>query len=79
MSLLEIILLSYLLFVQIAEVFMYYLSDTKSKILQIVLYTLYSMCFLLLVPIVIIVDLFKKIAERKHLKNQTQEEVKNEA
>lgn len=65
MSILEIILLSYVLLVQITMVVIYYHSDTKSKILQIIVYTLYAMCFPLLILIMFIVDLFKKVVERK--------------
>ena len=78
MNTLEIILLSYVLLVQILAVVMNYYATTKSKILDVFFGILFYTCFFLLLPIVAIVDLFKKIVERKHLKNQVQEEVKDE-
>ena len=78
MSLLEIILLSYVLLVQIVGVIMNYYPGAKSKISEIIIVVLFYTCFFLLTPIVLIVDLFKKIAERKHLKNQVQEDAKRD-
>lgn len=76
MSILEIILLSYLLFIQIVMIFSYFNIDKKSKAAQATVFILVIVCFLPLSLMAGIKYLFKKIVERKHLKNQVQEDIK---
>lgn len=73
MSILEIILLSYLVFIQIAMIFVYCFIDKKSKVTQLIVLILVGVCFLPLSLIAYIEYLFKKIVERKHLKEKENE------